>query len=272
MNRGVNMDIVGLYVDVENLQDIAKRAILSTIENWPDEFPQPTMLRLYVRADQTELWQIWATDKYPSIDVQVKGVQHYILKGSKNSADLSLALDALSDILKGRATHIAILSDDSDFASLYAKLKYELQDKENRHIPFLWFVTDRPDTRSPTLSDFFPAECLRMINCAFGKETDSKRKGKHSIEELASNEEERIALTIIQNIPVGIFKSTDCKKIIDFYFPQHSLSKTDSAKFGAQFLKTIWPLLENYGVGEPHPDKRPHKYEMTETAKKKISQ
>ena len=272
MNRGVNMDIVGLYVDVENLQDIAKQAILSTIENWPDEFPQPTMLRLYVRADQTELWQIWATNKYPSIDVQVKGVQHYILKGSKNSADLSLALDALSDILKGRATHIAILSDDSDFASLYAKLKYELQDKETRHIPFLWFVTDRPDTRSPTLSDFFPAECLRMINCAFGKETDSKRKGKHSIEELASNEEERIALTIIQNIPVGIFKSTDCKKIIDFYFPQHSLSKTDSAKFGAQFLKTIWPLLENYGVGEPHPDKRPHKYEMTETAKKKINQ
>jgi len=266
------MNAVGLYIDVENLQDIAKRAILSTTENWPDEFPPPTMLRLYVRADQTELWQIWATDKYPSIDVQVKGVQHYVLRGSKNSADLSLALDALSDIIKGRATHVAILSDDSDFATLYTKLKYELRDRETHNIPFLWFVTDRPDTRSPTLSAFFPDECLRMINCAFGKETDSKRKRKHSIEELASNEEERIALTIIQNIPVGIFKSTDCKKITDFYFPQHSLSKTDSAKFGTQFLKTIWPVLENYGVREPNPGKRPHKYEMTETAKKKISQ
>ena len=266
------MNAVGLYVDVENLQDIAKQAIISTIENWPDEFPKPTMLRLYTKADQTELWQIWAADKYPSIDVQVKGVQHYVLKGSKNSADLSLALDALSDILKSRTTYIAVLSDDSDFASLYTKLKHELSDAGNHKIPFLWFVTDRPDTRSPNLNDFFPSECLRMINCAFSKETTTKQKGKHFIEELAKNEEERIALTIIQNIPTGTFKSTDCKKIIDFYFSQHSLSKTDSAKFGAQFLKTIWPLLEKYGVREPNPEKRPHKYEMTETAKKKISQ
>jgi len=265
------VDKVGLYVDVENLQDIAKQAIQSAFEFWPDEFPQPTMLQLYVRADQTELWQIWTTNKYPLLDVQVKGVQHYILKGSKNSADLSLALDALSDILLCRVTHIAILSDDSDFASLYAKVKYELQGKEKQNIPFLWFVTDRPETRSPTLSEFFPDEYLYVINCTIGKETKSGQKAKLSIEELALNKEDLIALTIIQNISIGIFKSSDCKNIIDFYFPQHSLAKTDSAKFGAQFRKTIWPILENYGAREPNPDKRPHKYEMTEATKKKIN-
>ncbi|MBU2608322.1 MAG: NYN domain-containing protein [Chloroflexi bacterium] len=228
------MNLVGLYVDVENLQDIAKQVILSTFASWPDEFPKPTMLRLYVRADKTELWHIWATNKFPSLDVQVKGVQHYILKGSKNSADISLALDALADILKGRSTHIAILSDDSDFASLYTKIQYELQIKEIQNIPFLWFVTDRPDTRSPTLSDFFPTEHLRMISCTSVKETSPERKGERSIEQLTSSEEEKISLTIIQEMPLGVFKSTDCKRIINFYFPQHHLANLDSAAFGVK--------------------------------------
>lgn len=270
MNRGVHMNAVGLYIDVENLQDIAKQVILSTFESWPNEFPKPTMLRLYVRADQTELWHIWATNKFPSLDVQIKGVQHYVLKGSKNSADLSLALDALADIIKGRSTHVAILSDDSDFASLYIKIKYELQVKENQNIPFLWFVTDRPDTRSPTLSDFFPKEYLHTINCTPAKKTAPGRKGEHSIEELASSEEGKIALTIIQEIPLGVFKSADCKKIIDFYFSKHSLASLDSAAFGMQFLKTLWPFLEKYGVLLTNPGKKPRKYEMTKKAKESI--
>ncbi|MCK5603775.1 NYN domain-containing protein [Candidatus Pacearchaeota archaeon] len=264
------MNTVGLYVDVENLQDIAKQAIMSTFESWPDGFPQPTMLRLYVRADQTELWQIWATNNFPSLDIQVKGVQHYVLKGSKNSADLSLALDALADIIKGRSTHIAILSDDSDFASLYTKTKYELQIKENKNIPFLWFVTDRPDTRSPTLSDFFPTEHLRMINCTSAKATQSKQEGKSPIEALASSEDEKIALTIIQEMPLGVFKSTECKRIIDFYFPKHSLANLDNPAFGTQFLKTLWPFLEKYGVLLRSPGQKPRKYEMTTKAKESI--
>jgi len=264
------MNIVGLYVDVENLQDIAKQVILSTLESWPDEFPKPTMMRLYVRADQTELWHIWATSNFASLDIQVKGVQHYVLKGSKNSADISLALDALADIIKGRSTHIAILSDDSDFASLYTKIKYELQIEENQNIPFLWFVTDRPDTRSPTLSDFFPTEHLRMINCTSAKATQSKQEGKSPIEALASSEDERIALTIIQELPLGVFKSTECKRIINFYFPKHPLANLDSPAFGTQFLKTIWPYLEKYRVLLKSLGQKPRRYEMTKEAKGSI--
>ena len=47
------MNTVGLYIDVENLQDIAQQAILSTIENWPEGFPKPTMFQMYVHSDQT---------------------------------------------------------------------------------------------------------------------------------------------------------------------------------------------------------------------------
>jgi len=270
MNRGVNMNIVGLYVDVENLLDVARQSILSVFQDWPEGFPTPTKLRLYARADQTELWQIWTTNKFPSLDIQVKGVQHYIVKGSKNSADISLALDALADLLQGRVSHIAILSDDSDFASLFLKIKCELRIEENQKLPFLWFVTDRPDTRSPTLTDFFPSEYLHVITCAPVQEPKSKRKRGRTEKDSSTSQEEQIALKIIEKIPVGTFKSTGCKSIIATYFPKHALAKADGPLFGTQFLKTFWPILERYGVLLASQGKGPRKYEMTEVAKNKI--
>ena len=72
-----------LYVDVENLQEIAKQIIISAINNWPADFPKPNIINLYVRADQTQLWNIWANHNIPSIEVKVAGVQHYTLVGSK---------------------------------------------------------------------------------------------------------------------------------------------------------------------------------------------
>lgn len=264
------MNIVGLYVDVENLQDIAKQAIVSTLEFWPDEFPKPTMFRMYVRADQTDLWQIWATNKFPSIDVQVRGVQHFITKGSKNSADIALALDALADLLQGRVGHIAILSDDSDFTSLFLKIKNELRIEENLKLPFLWFVTDRPETRSPTLTEFLPPQYLHVITCAPIQELQAKRKRGRTKKQSSASQEERIVFKIIENIPVGSFKSTDCKKIIEAHFPKHVLAQADSPSFGTQFLKTFWPILEKYGVLLASPGKGARRYEMTEAAKNKI--
>ncbi len=264
------MESVGLYVDVENLLDIAKQAIQYTHEQWPEEFPQPNLLRLYVRADQTELWDIWATNKFPELDVMVKGVQHFTLKGSKNSADISIALDALADLLKGRITHVAILSDDSDFASLFAKIKQEAESGDSHKIPFIWFVTDRPDTRSPTLSDFLPPDYLHMISCADIKSAVLDRDHGYDANESLLNEEEQIAENIIRHIPVGSFKSTDCMRMIAHYFPQHSLAKVESVTFGTQFSKIIWPILGKYGVRLIKQGKGSRKYEMTEVAKEKV--
>ena len=81
--------------------------------------------------------------------------------------------------------------------------------------------------------------------------------------------EEKIALTIIEKIPVGPFKSTDCKDIIKTYFQKHPLASADGATFGSQFLKNCWPFLEKYGV-KILKNKSPRKYEMTELAKKKV--
>ena len=264
------MDKVGLYVDVENLLDIAREAILSIIEDWPDEVPEPTTLRLYTRADQTELWQIWTTNKFPSLDVQIKGVQHFTAKGSKNSADISLALDALADLLQDRASHIAIFSDDSDFATLFLKIKYELRTKENQKLPFTWFVTNRSDTLSQALTDFLPSEYFHVITCAPVQEPKSQRKSGQTKKESSASQEKQIAIKIIEKIPVGTFKSTECKKIIASDFPKHALVKADNPSFGTQFLKTLWPILEDYGVLLAPQGRGARKYEMTEAAKNKI--
>jgi hypothetical protein len=276
------------YVDIENLQDIDKQAISVAIRDWPEGFPKPAIIKLYVKADQTELWRIWASHNIPDIEVDVKGVQHYTLNGSKNSADISLSLDALTDVLKSRTKHIAIMSDDSDYVSLYMALKQEIGATENPKTIFMWFMTNRSGTRSQMLNDFFPSEYIQTVVCSsptvVPKEPKSnpstsppikktpaspKPKKTNSIVNDVSDVE-TIAKTIIKNIKVGSFKSTDCQKIIKQYFPQNLLGKANSAAFGTQFSKDIWPTLEKYGVALPNPSRKPRKYEMTEEAKNKV--
>jgi hypothetical protein len=271
--RRYELDQSILYVDIENLQDIAKQALYNTIENWPESFPKPITIKLYVKADQTELWKIWANHNIHGIEVIVKGVQHYTLNGSKNSADIALALDALADLLKNRTKHIAIMSDDSDYVSLFMAFKQEIGITESPGTLFKWFMTNRSGTRSQVLNEFFPSEYIHIVGCATLSDNLSEctQKGVTN-QELNKNvtEEEQIAIAIIHNIPVGTFKSADCKKLILQNFPRHDLNKIDSAAYGTQFLKIIWPILEKYGVKSEKSSRKPRKYEMTQEAKNKV--
>src|ERR1039458_9122179 len=231
---GISLDHSILYVDIENLQDTAKEAVASALANWPEGFPRPGIVKLYVKADITEMWKIWASHNIPGIQVQVKGVQHYTFAGSKNSADLFLALDALADFLTGRTKHVAVFSDDSDFASLLAAVKQEANPEEDPRAMFKWFMTSRPDTRSQVLTDFLPSEYIHTVTAA---STLNLQEGRFKREppvrtpppvKTPPNEalslEEQIALTIIQEIPLGLFKSVDCKKILVRNFPKHPLA------------------------------------------------
>jgi hypothetical protein len=257
-----------MYVDVENLTDVAMEAIIHVFEQWPEELPRPSMLRLYVRADQVELWRFWAAERRLSPDIQVVGVQHHTLKGSKNSADIALALDAISDLLKGRTTYAAVLSDDSDFATLFIKITQEVSRLDSGKSPFIWFQTNRANTRSHILDEFLPPNYIRTVVCSEKKNTATHKKIKPPAERKES-QDILIAQTIIKNIPVGPFKSTDCAKLIKQYFSKNPLAKLDSANFGTQFVKTLWPILEGYGARVTNPNKRPRRYEMTEEAKRK---
>jgi hypothetical protein len=277
------MSYTALYIDVENLLDDAKPVILATMEQWPDDFPSPNALNLYVDADRVELWRIWTTHRFPSLDIHVKGVQHYTAKGSKNSADISLALDILADLLKNRVTHAAVLSDDSDFVNLFSKINIETSKMDNGKYPFLWFLTDRIGSKSPVFSQFLPPHYIRTIECTKKIPVSRKKASTPGVVSATSierpsphkestSQEKQIAKVIIEKLPVGTFKSTDCAKVIKEFFPRSPLTNLDSASFGTHFSKTIWPELEKYGVRISNPNRKPRRYELTNEVKQQVGQ
>lgn len=154
----------GLYVDVENVEAYGRELISSPMGNWPDKSPQPCQLALYVRANSTELWDASATHSFPDISVTVRGVQHYTKAASKNACDTAIAADAMSGLLLGRVSHVAALSDDSDFISLYSAIRRECGGSgADSEVQFLWLMTNRPNTRTATALEFFPDYLIHVV-------------------------------------------------------------------------------------------------------------
>ncbi len=158
----------GIYADIQNLQDISREILVVLIRRWPEDVPPPGKLNLYVRADHADLWRVWASHEFSEIEVVVKGVQHYTLSATKNAADMAISVDAISDFNHNRVNHVAVVSDDSDFISLYAKLAEEVNGFDmtysNGNIPFLWVFTDRMGTRSALLQEFFPPKYIHVVD------------------------------------------------------------------------------------------------------------
>lgn len=257
-----------LYVDTENLQDSSQTLVQAVIDTWPNEKPPLKRLNLYVQADQTQLWEMWAESQFSHVPVTVHGIQHFSKQPSKNAADIAMAIDAVADFVSGTTQFVAVMSDDSDFMALYAKLR-ELNEEET---PFLWVVTDRDMTRSVTIRDYFPNDHIHVVH--FPTESSetktpsapptpkTKKRGGES-KQLA----EMVEL-IIEKIPVSVFKSTQCQPIIKKGWPNHPLAGMPGPSFGTEFAKKLWPMLEKRGVKLKK--EKPRKYEMTEDAKRSL--
>ena len=261
MHESKEIGTAGLYIDVENLQDGAKTVIEGLVADWPIEVPKLKQLNLYVRADQAQLWDLWADSQFPDLQINVKGIQHFSLL-AKNSADITMAVDAISDFLTEKVGFICVLSDDSDFISMYAKVR-ELRPREQ--VPFLWFLTDRTDTKSTTLRDYFPNDHIRVVGFP---SKDLSTKNDTPSKSVQSDSFENMATTIIQQLPIGNFKSTDCREIIKRSYPHHHLGRAAGPNFGTEFANKIWPFLEKRGVKLVK--QKPRRYEMTEQAKASI--
>ena len=259
----------GLYVDMENLRGDGQAVIEGLVRNWPGNAPVLSRLSLYVRADQVELWRLWATPRFEDMEVVVKGTQHFSMSPTKNSADISIAVNAMADLLLKRVSHIAVLSDDSDFISLYAAIRDEPHIvSSNDNTPFLWIVTDREGSLSPTVRQFFPSEEMYVVSIGATvgtvvAETALKESGKPTWDE--------IAMAVVEAIPLGPFKSTDCKSIIAQRWPNHPMASAAGAAFGIEFKNNVWPQLERFGVTIANPGNKPIKYEMTPKAKRELS-
>ena len=286
----------GIYADVQNLQEISRDVLITLVKRWPDDMPKPTRLNLYVRADHQHLWRVWATHQFNEMTVSVTGVQHYSLSATKNAADLAIAVDAMSDLLHKSISHVAVVSDDSDFIALFAKLGEEAErdPDSNGRVPFLWVFTDRMDTKSMLLEEFFPRDYIHVVDLSkpLNEEPESENEsqsgdqngsnpGEDEKDEPAPVTErpepmsradlsEQIALQLIREMPVGKFKSTDCQMTIHTKFPAHPLAKADGPAFGQLFRRDILPLLQRRGVRELG-NQRPRQYEMTHEAKRALT-
>ena len=267
----------GLYVDVENLQDEAQDVVTAILEEWPSEkAPIPSLVNLYVPADTVELWEVWATTFSNQFQIVVNGIQHYTVTHSKNSADLAIALDALTDLLKGNVKHIAVCSDDSDFISLFAKIRKETSLEalnSSDQPPFLWIVTDRVGTKTPNLERFFPDRFIHVLHRSPVRRevVTTAATAMEVAAEVASKtkeprgDKERIVHAIVKNLSIGPFKATDCKAIVQKTTPNNKMGKLPDNQFGKQFLDNIWPELEKFGVKLK--STKPNRYEMTQEAK-----
>jgi len=286
----------GIYADVQNLQEISRDVLITLVKRWPDDMPKPTRLNLYVRADHQHLWRVWATHQFNEMTVSVTGVQHYSLSATKNAADLAIAVDAMSDLLHKSISHVAVVSDDSDFIALFAKLGEEAErdPDSNGRVPFLWVFTDRMDTKSMLLEEFFPRDYIHVVDLSkpLNEEPESENEsqsgdqngsnpGEDEKDEPAPVAErpepmsradlsEQIALQLIREMPVGKFKSTDCQMTLHTKFPAHPLAKADGPAFGQLFRRDILPLLQRRGVRELG-NQRPRQYEMTHEAKRSLT-
>jgi hypothetical protein len=153
----------GLYVDIENLQEDAKSLVGALLDSWPRSFPRPGLVTLYVPADQAELWRMWGITRFKEATIRVRGIQRFAGHLSKNSADLAIATDAVSDFVRDRVGHVAVFSDDSDFMSLYVKIREESGEGKTGETPFLWVLTDRRGTKSLNIRRYFPSEHIFVV-------------------------------------------------------------------------------------------------------------
>lgn len=263
----------GLYIDVENLgNDSAGQLIDQLLGAWPKSAPKPTKINLYVKGDTTSLWRMRFSGESDGLEVSVKGIQHFSVQGSKNSADIAIAIDAIADFAQGKVSHISIFSDDSDFMSLFDKI-IELT-KDDAGVPFLWILTSRAGNKSSRIKGFIPEKHLHYVgtpkpDTASGNPATASKNTNQTPKSTNNPTVDDIAICIIRNVPVGKFKIAVCQKIIKQKFPSHNMANVDGAKFGSWFANDVWKVLQTKGV-KLSKAKAPRTYEMTQAAKDSI--
>ena len=240
-----------LYVDTENVPGQSQSLIETIVGSWPDHVPPATRLNLYVEADRVQLWELWAMSRFPDMTVMVHGIQHFTDR-SKNSADIALAIDAVADFVAGTTQFVAVMSDDSDFVSIYAKLR----EMTGGSAPFLWIMTDRTASQSSTIRNYFPNNYIHIVGVPSKNDALSVSSGNARQDSTLAE----MADAIVQELPGGPFKSTDCQPIIRKRWPKHPMSKMTGANFGTEFANKLWPILEKRGLKLL--GTKPRKYEL----------
>ena len=277
-----------LYVDTENLReaDHAQDAIAQAVAEWPGPLPLGS-ISLYVRADKVAVWEMWAEESYPDLQVRVRGVQHFSNHKAKNSADLAITADAVADLVTGQAAAVAVVSNDSDFGALFVKVRELAQASGLQQTPFLWVTSPDAGALSPEMERFIP-DGLRWDLASDVPEAVSPvpapaesppkpsapSQSPHTLTATVAAKpdtnpgNEAIAHELIRRLPVGKFKVTEALEVVQSRWPRHPAA-AGPAQFGTFLLREIWPILQKRGVLMTRKSS-PRTYEITQGAKDAI--
>ena len=255
----------GLYVDVENLPNTthAQHVVETVIGEWPDTRPPVARLSLYVPAQKADLWRFWARAKFPCLTLRVRGVQRFTRQASKNAADIAIAVDAIHDFATTDTGHVAVLSNDSDFAALFVKIQ-ELADAVGRSAPFLWITVGDVAGLSHDIQEFvrddmrwdIPLELPRAAAAppktapaakpAQSKPTASTRAATPA-RPAAKPDNRAVADRLVAELSEGRFKAQHALHVIERAWPGHPAA-VNTQRCGQYLAKELWPLLQERGV------------------------
>ena len=242
-------------------------------------------LSLYVRADKAELWRLWAEDAYPALSIRVRGVQHFSANNSKNSADMAIAADAVSDLVTGRANDVAVVSNDSDFGALFVKVRELAHEANAETVPFLWIHPPEGGALSPEIDEFIPATFRWNLAVTLAAPTAPtpppvvsqptpkplQQANRRALPAGSANNNvtnEAMADELMRRLPPGRFRAADAQEIVSKRWPKHPAAG-DTAKFGQFLGKEIWPILQKRGVTMPRKSS-PRTYEISQAAKNSL--
>ena len=281
----VQVDSTGVYIDAQNLgrNDPDKESAIELIfENWPSDLPAVQFARIYVDPGSDNYWSSAvrraATQKSTGplrasdLTVHVEPVQRYGKDPGKNAADFQIVLDALEDYLLEKVSYVAIVSNDSDFVSLYYKLENiaKRQNSSGGLTPFK-LITHGGAGRTERLG-FLPSRNVHHVgepsvpSRAPVNRTMGRRVGsdvQSMVAEIASWADEGRSFS-----SVAAYGALLRAGLVDQFDPN---DEDDRQKIGMWFRREIWPFLERNGVkfgrGESG---RPLMYSMPLTVQRKL--
>ncbi len=295
-----NTGVSAIYVDTENLTppaggddiDFAQGLISRIVTEWPDGYPPIGLLTLYVTADKTSQWRIWANDlltaqttHMPASEsspwrlpakaaserglVRVRGVQRFSRNGSKNSADMAIVLDVFDDLLLSkRADFSALISNDSDFYSLFDKLHEVLCELGHpvSKIPLLWIVAPNGNNLSPEIKRFLSPQFVWDLSDKSDQDHASSLNREvasalttvvHEVLSSEADTDQQFNSVEIGNVDDMVrvlermvsemtenqhYRASELHGILKMLYPTHQLSVINTASFGKILLDNVSTL------------------------------
>ena len=251
----------GIYIDLENLGrdvQVSQNIIRYALEHWPAQYPPLSVIALYgpqrpglwegqVGTYARELQGSWPfSNSEPEIRFKDTGP---VGQRDKNTSDIELALDACQDMLAGVVGFVAVLSNDSDFYTLFERTK-ALKDAPLSPEQFPSLSLSGEPGSVPFLLINHPAGSKVSQNLRLLPSTHRWELSEEAKEPPVVISNEQIAAVIIRDADIGSFGTAEIRRIIsdDEILQNHRVAKYTGEIFDDFVREEIGPLLESDGV------------------------